>query len=388
MTLLRSPSFVLLVALTMGNPLALNMFLPGLTEMAAEFGVSYARMSVAVGGYLATTAVLALIIGPLSDRIGRRPVTLGVATVFTIASLVGALAQDFTLFMIARVFQAVVVGGFILATAIVRDTRAEHEIAPQLSHIASAMAIAPLIAPLLGGFIVDLTGWRMVFWIYVGFGLLLMLACVLTLPETRKSSGASLRDAARVLLVLPQFWTLIGVVAFSVGGFFAFLAGTPLIASDVYGLPSTVMGLALSSITLGFFGGTLVSARITKRWGALPVALTGRVLTVFGLACGILATLLLPTEPLALFAATIFIGIGNGFTIPNVNAMILSLKPEFSGTAMGIASSAIVGAGAILTTLSSYVVGQFQTAAAFATFLFLLSVLSLSLTLLARRQMA
>lgn len=386
MTLPRSPSFVLLVALTMGNPLALNMFLPGLTEMADEFGVTYARMSVSVGGYLAMTAVLALVIGPLSDRIGRRPVTLGVAAIFTLASLVGALAQDFTLFMAARVAQAVVVGGFILASSIVRDTRSEDEIAPQLSHIASAMAIAPLVAPLLGGFVVDAFGWRAVFWIYVLLGIALVIAILITLPETRTASTASLADAARVLLVLPHFWTLVGVIACSVGGFFAFLAGTPLIASAVYGLSSQVLGFALSSITIGFFFGTLISARVTPRFGAMPVALFGRVVTVFGLGAGLPTTYLFPTEPLALFLATIFIGIGNGFTIPNINARILSLRPEFAGTAMGIASSAIVGTGAIVTTLGGYVVGQFPTATAFAVFLFAVSVLGLVLILLARSQ--
>jgi DHA1 family bicyclomycin/chloramphenicol resistance-like MFS transporter len=147
----RPPSLTTLILLTMATTLSLNMFLPALPVMAREFGVSYGVISLSFGGYLGVTAVMALILGSLSDRVGRRPVALGVAAVFTLASMGAAMAQDVTWFLACRFAQGVMVGGFVLASAVVRDTRAGHEVASLLAYITSAMAVAPLLGPLLGG---------------------------------------------------------------------------------------------------------------------------------------------------------------------------------------------------------------------------------------------
>ncbi|MEX0366340.1 MAG: MFS transporter, partial [Ruegeria sp.] len=145
------PHLVTLVLLTALTVLTLNMFLPALPAMRAAFGVSEAVMGRSISLYMAVAAGLQLLLGPLSDRLGRRPVILGLLALYVIASVLCLVAQDITLFLIARTAQAVAVGGGILASAIVRDMFDGRVAAAKLSLIASAMAIAPMLAPMVGG---------------------------------------------------------------------------------------------------------------------------------------------------------------------------------------------------------------------------------------------
>lgn len=145
------PRLVTLILLTALTVLTLNMFLPALPAMRAEFGVSEAVMGRAISLYMVAAAVLQLGLGPLSDRVGRRPVILGLLGVYVVASLVSLFARDITVFLMARTLQAVAVGGGILGSAVVRDMYDGRAAAAKLSLIASAMAIAPMLAPMLGG---------------------------------------------------------------------------------------------------------------------------------------------------------------------------------------------------------------------------------------------
>ncbi|WP_050927928.1 MFS transporter [Aestuariivita boseongensis] len=350
MTTTASPRLITLILLTASSTLSLNMFLPSLPAIAVAFDVPYGTATFAIAGYLAMTAVLALIIGPISDRIGRRPTALAAVILFLLASIGCVLAQSWTWFLIYRLGQGVMVSGFILASAVVRDTRDHADAASLLGYIAGAMAVAPLLGPMLGGVLQDAFGWRANFYVYAALGALLLIAIAIDLRETRiKTTGP--RPGPGPLLRAPRFWAYALTMALSTCAFYGFLAGAPIVAAQSFGLSGTTLGIGLGSITAGFMAGSFTGARLSKRIHPDTVMFSGRVLSVSGLVTGLLALSLTDPSALSLFAFTLFIGLGNGLTTPTANAGALSVIPERSGTASGITGALTVGLGA-LTTLA------------------------------------
>ncbi|MCE8006280.1 multidrug effflux MFS transporter [Aestuariivita sp.] len=384
MTRKTSPRLITLILMTAATTLSLNMFLPSLPAIAAEFGVAYGTVTLAIGGYLAMTAVLALVIGPLSDRLGRRPVAIGAIAVFVLASLGCLLAQSWPLFLACRLAQGTMVSGYILAGAVVRDTRDQTDAASLLGYIAGAMAIAPLLGPMVGGLMLDLFGWRSNFALYAGLGLILLAAVLIDLAET-KSPPVTKPPRSGALLRLPVFWSYAGTVALSTCAFYAFLAGAPLVAAKTYGLSGAELGIALGSITAGFMTGSFTGARLGPRYGPDRMMLSGRLIAILGLAAGLVIVQIWPSAPLALFATTIFIGLGNGLTTPTANAGAMSVRPDLAGTASGVTGSLTVGLGAVATTGAGLILTLSPSATTLLTILIALKSASLVTAILAWR---
>jgi len=360
MTSPRSPRLITLILMTAASTLSLNMFLPSLPALAEAFNVPYGTATLAIGGYLAMTAVLALIIGPISDRVGRRPTAIGAVAVFFAASLGCVFAQNWTMFLICRLAQGVMVSGYVLASAVVRDTRDQAQSASLLGYIAGAMAIAPLLGPMLGGLLQDIFGWRANFILYAGLGACLMVAIAIDLTETRPATTTA-KHGPRPLLVAPRFWAYAMTVAISTCAFYAFLAGAPIVAAQSYGLSGTTLGIGLGSITGGFMIGSFTGARLAPRFGPDRVMLAGRMVSVVGLTIGLIAIAVLPAVPLSLFAFTVFIGLGNGLTTPSANAGALSVIPDLAGTASGVTGAMTVGMGAVATTVIGWALTESAT---------------------------
>ena len=349
----RAPHMVTLVLTTALTVLTLNMFLPALPQMQRAFGVSEAVMGLAISAYMVCAAGLQFVLGPLSDRLGRRPVLLGLLVVYICASVVCVLAQDITVFLGARLVQAVAVGGGIIASAVVRDISEGSEAAARLGRIAAVMAIAPMLAPIAGGFLEAALGWRSIFVVYTLMGAGLFTLVWFDLGETRHRMPQ--RGSARVLLTTPLYWAHVLCAAFSVGAFFVFLTGAPFVAAAVFGLSSAQIGLGLGSITGGFMVGATLSSRYVKRLGEAKLILMGRLLALFGPGMGLLIFTAGAGNVWVLFAGTMLIGFGNGLTVPNVTARLMSIRPELAGTAAGVSGATMLSVGAGLTALATAV---------------------------------
>ncbi|MEM8577078.1 MAG: multidrug effflux MFS transporter [Pseudomonadota bacterium] len=357
------PRLVTLVLLTALTVLTLNMFLPALPAMRAAFGVSEAVMGRAISYYMAAAAVLQLILGPLSDRLGRRRVILGLLCVYVVASALCLMAQDIQVFLAARTAQAVAVGGGVLSSAVVRDMYDGRQAAAKLSLIASAMAIAPMLAPMVGGVLDAALGWRAVFVAYAALGAALLVWCWWDLGETHHA-GPGNRLEVGALLRARLFWAYLGVQALGVGVFYVFLTGAPFVAADVFGLGSVQTGIALGSTTLGFMGGAALSARLMERQGPLRLILVGRVVPIAGLSVALAYYVAGGAQVWPLFVSTITVGIGNGLSLPGANAGALSVRPDLAGSASGVNGALALGLGAALTAAATYVIAQYTSAAA------------------------
>ena len=360
--------------------LSLNMFLPSLNQMAAEFGVSYAVMSLSLSGYLAVTAVLQIIFGPLSDRYGRRPVLLGSAAIFVIASVGCVLVTNIWAFLALRIFQGAIIAGSALSRAVIRDMMSAKEAVGVLGTTAMAMAIAPMLGPIIGGFLEQAFGWRATFYLFAFMGVGLLALIWADLGETNQNPSDTFSQQFSTypeLLKSKLFWSYAICLSFSVSCFFVFLSGAPLIADVVLKLPATHLGFYMGSITLGFVCGSFLSGRLIDRMGMISLIFTGRVVAVVGLSIGLVAVLSGFINAFTIFGATVFIGIGNGLTLPSCNVGVMNVRADLAGSASGLSGAMAVAFGAILSTLMTAVLTPQNAAYGFLAFLLGAKIVSL-----------
>lgn len=350
-----APRLVTLVLLTGLSVLSMNMFVPSLPNMAVDFGVDYALVNFAIVGYLAVTAFLQIILGPLSDRYGRRPVLIWGLVIFSIASLGCALAEDIWLFLGFRIAQGAIVSGAAISRAVVRDTTGPQEAAGLIAYIGMAMAVAPMLGPMVGGVLDDLFGWRAGFWAYTGFGFVLLAICWVDLKETNKYLGSTFADQVAAypeLFRSRRFWGYAICLSFSIGGFYVFISGAPLVAALVLDMGSGELGLYMGTITAGFFVGSFISGRIAPKFKLTTMMITGRVVACTGLTLALLLVAGGAVNVLTVFGSVVFVGLGNGLSSPSANAGVLSVRPQLAGSASGLSGAMIVGAGAILSSVT------------------------------------
>lgn len=380
MTLPKKPSLLTLILLTSISVLSLNLFLPSLSRIAAEFQADYALVSLSIGGYLAVSAVLQVIMGPLSDMYGRRPVLLAGLGIFIVASIGCLLAQDIWVFLGFRLLQSTVVCAMVISRAVVRDIAPADQAARLLGLIGTAMALAPLMGPVLGGVLDQLFGWRASFAAFVLMGLGLFALTWVDLPETNSMRNPSFSAQFRsypALLGVPLFWAHCGALVFSVGGFYAFLGGAPQVAEAQFGLTPALVGVGMGSISGGFMLGNYLTGRLSGRVALSRIVLTGRWLAMIGPGIGAVLFTLGADSPLLMFGCVMFIGLGNGLTIPGVNASVMSVAPHLAGSASGLSGALTLGGGAALTAISGLVVGGAGGAAALLSLLAAVSALAL-----------
>lgn len=352
-----SPRLLTLILLAALSTLSLNMFLPSLTNIARDFEADYALVSLSIAGYLATTAVLQLVIGPVSDRFGRRPVLLCALSIFVIGSLGCLLARDIYSFLLFRALQAAVISGWVLSMAMIRDTRSEGEAASLIGYVAMSMAIAPMLGPMVGGLLDELFGWRSSFMLYCVFGTALLLLCWRDLAETNRSPSATFAVQFQTypqLLGSRRFWGYALCGLFSTGAFFVFLAGVPLVAARQFSISPGQLGFYMGTITAGFAAGSFVAGRYSQRHALTTMMIAGRLIACSGLAMGLVLFLLGYAHGLTMFLATVFAGVGNGISMPSANTGAISIRPGLAGSAAGLMGASTVAGGALLTSFTGY----------------------------------
>ncbi len=352
------PHLTTLILLTALSVLSLNMFLPSLPAMADTFATDYETISLTIGGYLAVTTIMQLIAGPVSDRYGRRPVALAALAIYVIASIGCILAVEIGSFLLFRTGQGVIISGWILSLAVVRDTRPEREAASLIGYIIMAMAIAPMIGPLVGGALDEAFGWRSSFVVMAVLGTLLLAICLVDFGETNTDTSATFGTqfaAYPELFRSKRFWGYAVCMASSNAMFYAFLAGSPLVSKAVLGLGTAELGFYMGTISAGFMFGSFLAGRYSNRYALTTMIIAGRIIAGAGLALGVLLVLSGLVNVMTIFGATMFAGFGNGLTIPGSSAGAMSVRPKLAGSAAGLAGALAIGSGAVTTAVTAAV---------------------------------
>ena len=345
-TMLRPGTFaltVLLAALSAIGPLTTDMYLPSLPDIARLLGASTAQTQLTISSYLVGFAVGQIFYGPLADRHGRKPVLIGAMALYCAASLVCALSTSIEMLIAARALQALGgAGGIVLARAIMRDLYSGARAGRELSLIGAVMALAPVLAPLIGGVLQTALGWRSVFFTLVVAGLAGAAIVWPLMPETLSQRAAhpvtpaSMLKSYRVVARNPAYLAYLGIASTSFAGLFAWISGSSFVLQYLYGLTPFQFGVAFAVGSAGYMAGTTLAARLVMRheldrtlgYGAAAMAAGGiaMVLAVgFGLASA--AALVLP---MALYLA------GLGMVLPQAIAGAMTPFPERAGAASAL----------------------------------------------------
>ena len=337
------------------SAMVMNMFLPSLPKMTAHFETDYRYMQLSVALYLMVSGVLQIVIGPLSDKFGRRPVILGGLIGFLIATLGCIFAPTIEVFLFFRMCQAVVATAMVLSRAAVRDMYDQDKAASMIGYVTMGMAVVPMISPMFGGLLDELFGWKSTFWaLFILGGLTLWLAWA-DLGETAVKSGKSLAGQFAEypeLLTSPRFWGYSLAAAFCSGAFFAYLGGGPFVGSVVFGLSPFWVGIFFGAPAVGYFFGNFFTGMFAQRLGVNRLVLAGTLINAFGLSLSLAIFLAGYGSPLSFFGLMTFVGLGNGLVVPNATAGLLSVRPDLAGTASGLGGAIMIGGGAGLSALA------------------------------------
>jgi len=349
------PTVATLIVLASVQAMAMNMFLPSLPAMAAHFNTDYATIQLSVALFLATNAVVQLLIGPMSDRFGRKPVLLGGFVIFLIATLGCIHAPSVEVFLGFRRLQSAVVVGMVFTRAMVRDIYDQDKAASMMGYITMGMSVVPMLTPALGGWLDEHYGWQANFWTFFGAAIFLMVLTWADVGETNTHRSSSFSQQFRnypKLFRSVRFWGYAATTALTSGAFFAYLGGAPFVGTNVFGMTPSELGLLFGAPAIGYFVGNGLSGRFANQVGINKMVLMGGITASLGVGTSLALFYAGHGTPFSFFGLMTVLGLGNGLVIPNATAGMLSVRPELAGTASGLGGSLMIGGGAGLSALA------------------------------------
>lgn len=349
------PHIVTLILMAGLSALAMNIFLPSLPNMTAWFETDYTLIQLSVALYLGVNAVLQLFVGPLSDKFGRRPIILLGAAVFCVATIGCLFAPNVWVFLTFRMIQAAIVTSMVLSRAVVRDMFPQDQAASMIGYVTMGMAVVPMIGPAIGGILDEAFGWQANFWLLLILGLMLFWLVWRDLGETSAGSDLSIwRQFGEYpqLLASQRFWGYALAAGFASGAFFSYLGGAPFVGTVVFGLDTSELGLYFGAPAIGYFLGNFITGRFARRVGVNRMVLWGSLINCAGIALSLTVFALGMGSAESFFGFMTLVGLGNGMTIPNATAGMLSVRPRLAGTASGLGGAIMIGGGAVLSALA------------------------------------
>ena len=359
---IRRPSLgeiLLLGSLTAFGAVTIDLYLPTLPAIARDYGTSAAAVQLTLSTFFVGMALGQLFFGPLSDRIGRRPTILIGCAVYVAASLFCALAPTIEALVAGRFFQALgCCAAMVTCRAIVRDRYDHRDSARIFSLLMLVLAIAPLLAPTVGGWIAAAAGWHAVFYAFVAVGVAISAAVGLRLDESRSAATA---QAARGQDVLSAYARLLGhkrligyllVGAANGATLFSYIAASPDLVVNSWGFSESQFGLVFAAIAVGVVGSSQVNRQLLKHRS--PDAILA-LATLGAAAAGVALWLVaLFDAPVPVVLAAVFVALSsNGLIAANASAGALNVDPLRAGAISGLMGGINFGMGAAASALAA-----------------------------------
>jgi MFS transporter, DHA1 family, multidrug resistance protein len=347
---------ILLLALIAAlSSLATQLLVPALPLMALDLrsGADDAQLVVSV--YLVGVGMGQLLAGPFADRIGRKPVLLTGLAVYCLASLCAALAPSLPLLLTARLFQALGgAAGVVISRVLIGDLYASNDAAAKQAALMSVVLISPAFAPVIGGYLSELAGWRNLFGMLALAGLMGAMLSFKLLPETRQrrssADNLSLRASFARLAVNPKFLRPTLSIIGGTAALYMYLGTAPFLLADEYNLCPREVGLCLMLVAGTSILGTFMVAPIERRSDAMRLG----SLLCFASALAMLVLALIDWTSLpSLLAPSVLLGLGAGMAGPSGVARIIAAEKGLEGTATSLSGAAQMLISAVATILLS-----------------------------------
>ena len=368
---------LMLVAMTGVAPISLYMLVPALPMLATLFqrDISIAQMTVSL--YMVGIACSQIIMGPLSDKFGRRPVLLWGLALMVAASIGCMFAQNLPQLIAARFLQALGgATGMVVSRAIIRDLYSRERIGAMISLVIAVMMIAQMLSPLTGGLLETAFGWRAIFYVVTAASLVIAVIIALALPETRRDrvEGRGFRGDVGSLVTSRAFigYVLCQVLASQI--IFAFAGGGPYIVVTQMGRTSAEYGAWFATTGFAYLIGNLFCVRFAPRhqlekliWLGLALQFTGSLLNLTWSISGI------NQAPAWLFGTQMIVMFANAFVMSNSAAGAISVRPDAAGTASGAMGFLQMGIGSLVSQFGAYLGGHFATTLPLTAAIFVLS---------------
>jgi DHA1 family bicyclomycin/chloramphenicol resistance-like MFS transporter len=346
---------LLLSLLTGLGPLTMDMYLPSLPAIGQALDASTVQVQLTISSYLIGFAAGQIVYGPVSDRIGRRPVILAALVLYGVATIVCAIAQSIEVLIAVR---------FVQALGAVRDLYSGVRAGRELSLMGSITAFAPIVAPAIGGVLQTAFGWRASFVLLVVFALVAGSAAALLLPETlrQRASGpfslAAMGGLYRSVLAHRGFLANLGILVASFVGLFAWIAGAPFVMQDLYGLTPVVFGMTYAAGAAGYMVGAYTASRFVMRLGLdRTIGIGAVVMALGGLAMAAAIALGLAHVGWLVGTMTIYLA-GMGLVLPQTQAGALTPFPDRAGTASSLLGFAQQTSAAIAAVAIGHYLGR------------------------------
>ena len=332
----------LLAAITSLGPFAMQSLAPALPVVALSMAISVEEAQALLSLSVLAIGVATLLLGPLSDYFGRRPVALGAMAVAVVASIAVAFAPTIETAMAARFVQTGACGaGMVLSRAIARDRFGQLGAGQVIAQMTAVMVLVPMAAPAVGGVITAWFGWRAIFLFTAGFAALVLAFASRGLAESivHRAPSLGLGEIGRSFAAVGsrrRFWSYCIVATASLSSFLFFVGTAPHVAATGFGAGPEVYGLGFVFVGASYMGSNLLYARLSGRLGGDRMMLAGLVAaTVCALA--VWAAIVLGWRGLeTVFAAAILNGLGAGLIVPNAMAGAVSAYPERAGAASSL----------------------------------------------------
>ena len=338
------------------GPFAIDMYLPALPEIGASLGANVGAVQWSLTAFFVSLGAGQLFYGPISDMVGRKPPLYAGLVVFTLASVGCALATDIETLVALRFVQGLgAAAGMAIPRAVVRDLHTGTEAARLMSLLMMVFSISPLLAPLAGSGVIALTGWRGVFWAVAVAAVAGLLLVSQGLRETRPAAErleSSLASALSGYWLLLRDWHYLGLVFIggcSMAGFFVYLASSPFVLINHYGLTPVQYSLAFSVNAAAFFAAAQFNAKLGRRFGMVPTvkaAVTGAAVVMIAM----LSYYLTGGDELAVLLSLYFVASAlMGLVIPTTSVLALEEHGAIAGTASALLGTLqmLVGAAAM-----------------------------------------
>lgn len=335
----------------------MNGVLPANTEVMRDLQTTYGAAQLVLTVYLIATMFASIILGNLADRLGRRPVMIASLLVFASGGFICTLAPNIEVLLIGRFVQGFGASVCVfLPRTIVRDVHPRDRAASVIGYMTTAMMVAPLFGPAVGGWVTDVSTWR---WLYAGLGVLGIVFSVLayryqyeTLKDVQsRPVGSRFYHSASVLMRDRLFQGYVAIQCGSVGVYYSFLGGAPYVLMELRGLSASEYGRWFTMVAIGYLAGNFIAGRLSERLGVDRMIMLALIPGAFGVV--LFWVLSGVAHPLGLFIPMQIVALSNGMCLPNVMSASMSVNPSLAGSASGIAGTLQTFVGIVFTILLS-----------------------------------